>query len=144
MIFLLKTSIPWMKVFNWISGSDGGAGFLHPHIVSWRNLRLCESPVQAAQRCNGGGFQRPAERPIIPKTTKSPYRWGSIGTGLKYGSLLRPSHRKSSATPKPLEFQNNGTWKKCYQSVIKTGGWNQETVGMTELFGFRFLFPFAK
>ena len=45
------------------------------------------------------------------------------------------------ASSKPPEFQNNGTWKKCYQSVIKTGGRNRKTVGMTGLFGFRFLFP---
>lgn len=57
--------------------------------------------------------------------------------------MLRPSRRKSSVTPKPSEFQNNGTWKKCYQSVIKTGGRNRKTVGMTGLFGFRFLFPLA-
>ena len=29
----------------------------------------------------------------------------------------------------------------CYQSVIKTGGQNRKTVGMTGFFGFRFLFP---
>lgn len=58
--------------------------------------------------------------------------------------MLRPSRRKSSVTPKPSEFQNNGTWKKCYQSVIKTGGRNRKTVGMTGLFGFRFLFPLGK
>ena len=40
--------------------------------------------------------------------------------GLKYGSVLPPSRRKSSATPKPSEFQNNGTWKKCYQN-----GWSK-------------------
>ncbi len=73
---------------------------------------------------------------LIKIMTKSPYRWEFIGTGLKYGFVLRPSRRKSSATPKPSEFQNNGSPTKCYQSVIKTGGQNRKTLDITGLLGF--------